>query len=259
MNDCLLLSYINIVGCPAERHERLHSFAGNSSFCQAHAFEVLTPTSTYRQCIICMFYLSKFIPSKILSSNVIFCNFVYNANGFLNHGSLNHSVTSFCREQVQHSHFQFSCRAHTFMSFCQAHVDIVSGEPEGRYCCTMSMVVTPFWFSADDMLICFSHQNVVAWTNLGTLYLSHGNLKLANEAFQVSQSLEPNYVQCWIGQVWCLSNIIILLFSLYIVLFIYSLQLFWSIQIYDIRNYYWTLEVCIWEIELMKSKSSVGW
>ena len=72
---------INIVGCPEERHKCLHSFAGNSSFCQAHAFEVLTPTSTYRQGIICMFYLSKFIPSNILSSNVIFCNFVYNANG----------------------------------------------------------------------------------------------------------------------------------------------------------------------------------
>ncbi|XP_063956194.1 tetratricopeptide repeat protein 37-like [Lytechinus pictus] len=43
-------------------------------------------------------------------------------------------------------------------------------------------------------------KNVVAWTNLGTLYLSHGNLKLANEAFAVAQSLEPNYVQCWIGQ-----------------------------------------------------------
>ena len=46
-----------IVGCPAERHERMHCFARNSSFCQAHAFEDLSPTSTYRQL---MFYLSKF-------------------------------------------------------------------------------------------------------------------------------------------------------------------------------------------------------
>ena len=37
-----------------------HRFAGNSSFCQAQAFEVLTPTPTYRQFVICMFYLSKF-------------------------------------------------------------------------------------------------------------------------------------------------------------------------------------------------------
>ncbi|XP_030832787.1 tetratricopeptide repeat protein 37 [Strongylocentrotus purpuratus] len=43
-------------------------------------------------------------------------------------------------------------------------------------------------------------KNVVAWTNLGTLYLTNGNLKLANQAFAVSQSLEPNHVQCWIGQ-----------------------------------------------------------
>ena len=40
-----------IGGCPVEQH---------ASFCQAHAFDVLTPTSTYRQFIICMFYLSKF-------------------------------------------------------------------------------------------------------------------------------------------------------------------------------------------------------
>ena len=33
---------------------------GNSSFCQAQAFEVLTPTPTYRQFVICLFYLSKF-------------------------------------------------------------------------------------------------------------------------------------------------------------------------------------------------------
>ena len=47
--------------CPAERRERTHHFAGNSSFCQAHAFEVLSlATSTYQQSIICMFHLSKF-------------------------------------------------------------------------------------------------------------------------------------------------------------------------------------------------------
>ena len=37
-----------------------HRFAGNSLFCQVHAFEVWTPTSTYRQLSICMFYSSKF-------------------------------------------------------------------------------------------------------------------------------------------------------------------------------------------------------
>ena len=35
----------NIVGCPAEQCERMHCFAGNSLFCQAHAFEGWTPTS----------------------------------------------------------------------------------------------------------------------------------------------------------------------------------------------------------------------
>ncbi|XP_012671452.2 tetratricopeptide repeat protein 37 [Clupea harengus] len=42
--------------------------------------------------------------------------------------------------------------------------------------------------------------NVVAWTNLGVLYLKKENLELSHEAFKVAQSLEPLYVNCWIGQ-----------------------------------------------------------
>ncbi|KAM9744682.1 tetratricopeptide repeat protein 37 [Menidia menidia] len=42
--------------------------------------------------------------------------------------------------------------------------------------------------------------NVVAWTNLGTLYLKKDNIGLAHEAFKIAQSLEPLYVNCWIGQ-----------------------------------------------------------
>nr|XP_014340513.1 PREDICTED: tetratricopeptide repeat protein 37 isoform X1 [Latimeria chalumnae]XP_014340514.1 PREDICTED: tetratricopeptide repeat protein 37 isoform X1 [Latimeria chalumnae]XP_014340515.1 PREDICTED: tetratricopeptide repeat protein 37 isoform X1 [Latimeria chalumnae] len=42
--------------------------------------------------------------------------------------------------------------------------------------------------------------NVVAWTNLGALYLKNENVELAHEAFKVAQSLEPSYVMCWIGQ-----------------------------------------------------------
>ncbi|XP_066510637.1 tetratricopeptide repeat protein 37-like [Hoplias malabaricus] len=42
--------------------------------------------------------------------------------------------------------------------------------------------------------------NVVAWTNLGTLYLKKGNIELSHEAFKIAQSLEPLYVNCWIGQ-----------------------------------------------------------
>uniref|UniRef100_A0A3P9KFX9 Tetratricopeptide repeat domain 37 n=1 Tax=Oryzias latipes TaxID=8090 RepID=A0A3P9KFX9_ORYLA len=44
------------------------------------------------------------------------------------------------------------------------------------------------------------NQNVVAWTNLGTLYLKKANIELAHEAFKIAQSLEPLYVNCWIGQ-----------------------------------------------------------
>ncbi|NXQ87389.1 TTC37 protein, partial [Nyctibius grandis] len=42
--------------------------------------------------------------------------------------------------------------------------------------------------------------NVVAWTNLGVLYLATGNIEQAHEAFKVAQSLEPSYLLCWIGQ-----------------------------------------------------------
>ena len=51
------LTLKDIVGHPAERHERTHHFAENSSFCQAYAFEVLTRTSTYRQFFICLYVL----------------------------------------------------------------------------------------------------------------------------------------------------------------------------------------------------------
>ncbi|XP_013407175.1 tetratricopeptide repeat protein 37 isoform X1 [Lingula anatina] len=42
--------------------------------------------------------------------------------------------------------------------------------------------------------------NVVAWTNLGTLYFNNGQVELAHEAFKSAQSLDPGYVACWIGQ-----------------------------------------------------------
>ncbi|KAM3611589.1 uncharacterized protein V6R79_020889 [Siganus canaliculatus] len=42
--------------------------------------------------------------------------------------------------------------------------------------------------------------NVVAWTNLGALYLKKDNIEVSHKAFQIAQSLEPLYVNCWIGQ-----------------------------------------------------------
>lgn len=38
------------------------------------------------------------------------------------------------------------------------------------------------------------------WTNLGTLYLIHNDIQLANEAFTRAQSTDPDYAQAWIGQ-----------------------------------------------------------
>ncbi|XP_065717322.1 superkiller complex protein 3 isoform X2 [Patagioenas fasciata] len=42
--------------------------------------------------------------------------------------------------------------------------------------------------------------NVVAWTNLGVLYLVTGNIEQAHEAFKIAQSLDPSYLLCWVGQ-----------------------------------------------------------
>uniref|UniRef100_A0A8C4QPZ4 Tetratricopeptide repeat domain 37 n=1 Tax=Eptatretus burgeri TaxID=7764 RepID=A0A8C4QPZ4_EPTBU len=49
--------------------------------------------------------------------------------------------------------------------------------------------------------------NVVAWTNLGALYLNKRNIELAHETFKVAQSVEPSYVACWIGQALIAENV----------------------------------------------------
>ncbi|XP_033749913.1 LOW QUALITY PROTEIN: tetratricopeptide repeat protein 37-like [Pecten maximus] len=61
-------------------------------------------------------------------------------------------------------------------------------------------------YSPDKAQHCFiksiqaEPNNVVAWSNLATLYFKNGNIELAHDAFKTAQSLEPSYVACWIGQ-----------------------------------------------------------
>ncbi|KIJ18985.1 hypothetical protein PAXINDRAFT_109465 [Paxillus involutus ATCC 200175] len=43
-------------------------------------------------------------------------------------------------------------------------------------------------------------KNVVAWANLGLLYLYHDDLELANEALRRAQVLDPDYTLAWVGQ-----------------------------------------------------------
>ena len=66
------------LGYLAEQCECRHHFAGNSSFSQAHAFQILTPIANLA---LLYFMYQNFIPSKILYSNIISCSFIYNANG----------------------------------------------------------------------------------------------------------------------------------------------------------------------------------
>lgn len=41
---------------------------------------------------------------------------------------------------------------------------------------------------------------MVAWTNLGLLYLHHQDLELADQAFLRAQVLDSNYPLAWLGQ-----------------------------------------------------------
>lgn len=43
-------------------------------------------------------------------------------------------------------------------------------------------------------------KNVVAWTNLGLLYLHHNDVELANEVLYRAQTLDPDHEAAWIGQ-----------------------------------------------------------
>lgn len=43
-------------------------------------------------------------------------------------------------------------------------------------------------------------KSAVAWTNLGVLYLSQGQPKMANVAFKQAQQSEPTYANSWTGQ-----------------------------------------------------------
>ncbi|KAH0827587.1 superkiller protein 3 [Lanmaoa asiatica] len=43
-------------------------------------------------------------------------------------------------------------------------------------------------------------KSVVAWANLGLLYLYHNDLELANEALLRAQILDPDYTLAWVGQ-----------------------------------------------------------
>ena len=45
-----------------------------------------------------------------------------------------------------------------------------------------------------------NERNPAAWSNLGTLALLSGDLKLANESFTRAQSTDPDYAHAWLGQ-----------------------------------------------------------
>ena len=66
-NSCIFIHLCihNTVGCPEEQCEQTHRSA-------RHMRLKSSPTSTYRQFIICMFYLSKFHTKQDISCNLIY-------------------------------------------------------------------------------------------------------------------------------------------------------------------------------------------
>ena len=66
----------------------------------------------------------------------------------------NFGVTPFQNTPVV-SHFWYS-------SFALLFSHIVTWEPEGRYCCSKSMAITPFWLSTDDISLGARQNNVNA-------------------------------------------------------------------------------------------------
>ncbi|KAL7750051.1 Superkiller protein 3 [Sorochytrium milnesiophthora] len=47
---------------------------------------------------------------------------------------------------------------------------------------------------------CFIKANPVPWANLGVLYIQQQDKELANQAFIVAQTNDPDYVKAWLGQ-----------------------------------------------------------
>ncbi|KAF9267372.1 superkiller protein 3 SKI3 [Marasmius fiardii PR-910] len=43
-------------------------------------------------------------------------------------------------------------------------------------------------------------KNAATWTNLGLLYFHHSDTEIANEAFYLAQSSDPDYALAWVGQ-----------------------------------------------------------
>ncbi|KAJ6641678.1 Tetratricopeptide repeat protein 37 [Pseudolycoriella hygida] len=50
-------------------------------------------------------------------------------------------------------------------------------------------------------------KSAISWTNLGVLYLIHGQIKLANKAFGRSQQADTGYINAWTGQAYIAERI----------------------------------------------------
>ena len=100
--------------------------AGNSSVCQAHAFQsghLYFNSSPIHH--LFDFFRRNFIASQILSSKIISWNFICNAKGIFKSWECYRS-RPFAGNKHARSHCQFSCQARTFTSFCRAHDYLVA-------------------------------------------------------------------------------------------------------------------------------------
>ena len=120
-------SYLVIMKSSCARQNDVNAMrrsAGNSSFCQAHAFQSGHLLQLIANSSFVCFIRRHFIASQILSSKIISWNFICNAKGIFKSWEC-YRLRSFAGNKHARSHCQFSCQARTLTSFCRAHNEML--------------------------------------------------------------------------------------------------------------------------------------
>ncbi|XP_053557471.1 SKI3 subunit of superkiller complex protein isoform X2 [Bombina bombina] len=131
---------------------------------------------------------------KLQSASNLWCdlgiNYYYQAQNLLNSDSRNNEISDLLEKSLQCIKKAVMMDSGNYLYWNALGVVSCSKEINNN-----ALAVHAFIKS-----IQCEQNNVVAWTNLGALYLVNNNMELSHQAFNVAQSLDPSYVRCWIGQ-----------------------------------------------------------
>ena len=78
---------------------------------------------------------------------------------------------------------------------CLLNIHIFTWEPEGRYCCTKSMSITPFWLSTDD--ISFIWNNISWLRTRKALKMLFNNVWLKQKGIIFIEVMSTEVVPFW--------------------------------------------------------------